>query len=104
MKKHPLIGAEIVSNIEEMEDVVGGIKHHHENYDGSGYPEGLKGKEIPIFARIIAIGDTFDAITTERPYKKALSKEFAIKELIKNKKHQFDPHLIDVFVKKLNNN
>ncbi len=100
MNKHPEIGAEIVSHIEEMDDVIGGIKYHHENYDGSGYPFGLKGKEIPLFARIIAIADTFDAITTERPYKKALSKDYAIEELVKNKNHQFDPELIDIFVKK----
>ncbi len=101
MKKHPTIGAEIVSNIEGMEDVVEGIKYHHEKYDGSGYPEGLKGKEIPLFARIIAIADTFDAITTERPYKKALSKEFAIKELVNNQASQFDPELINLFMESL---
>jgi len=66
------------------------VKYHHERWDGKGYPEGLKGEEIPLEARIIAVADSYDAMTTERPYRKALTKEEAIKELLKNAGTQFD--------------
>ena len=74
---------------------------HHERFDGLGYPRGLKAEEIPLFSRIICVADAFDAMTSERVYKKSLSKEEAINELLKNKGTQFDPDLVDAFIKSL---
>lgn len=97
MRKHPEIGARILSHVEEMQGVLPGVLCHHERFDGLGYPAGLKGEEIPLHARIIAIADTFDAITTERPYKAAIDWGEAIGELVKNSDTQFDPSLVKVF-------
>jgi putative two-component system response regulator len=72
-------------------------RYHHERWDGSGYPQGLKGEEIPLSARIVAIADVYDALTTSRPYKSAFSHERAI-EIIKNESHKFDPQLIRLFI------
>ena len=72
---HPDIGAVILNPIKELRECIEGVKYHHENYDGSGYPEGLKGEQIPLIASIISVADTFDAMTTDRPYRKGLSKE-----------------------------
>ncbi len=89
IEKHPVVGAEIVMGIDGMEKIVKGIKYHHEKWNGTGYPEGLKGEEIPLFARIISIADVLDALTTERPYKKAIGKEEAISYLLKRKGKEF---------------
>jgi len=89
IKKHPAVGAEIVMGIDGMEKIVEGIKYHHEKWNGTGYPEGLRGEEIPLFARIISIADVLDALTTERPYKKAMGKEEAISYLLKRKGEEF---------------
>ena len=89
MEQHPVIGAEIVMGIEGMEKILEGIKYHHERCDGSGYPENLKGDEIPLFAKIIAIADVFDALTTDRPYKKALSLYDALKYIKEREKTKF---------------
>jgi putative nucleotidyltransferase with HDIG domain len=97
MRKHPEIGARILSHVEEMRGVIPGVLCHHERFDGLGYPEGLKGDEIPLHARIIAIADTFDTITTNRPYKDAIDLAAASGELVKNSDTQFDPSLIKVF-------
>jgi len=102
MSQHPEIGADIVSTIKDMDNIVDGIKYHHENYDGSGYPEGISGKNIPKYARIIAIADTYDALTTDRPYRKRLLKKDALKEIKKNANIQFDPELVEIFCKKIN--
>ena len=97
MKKHPAIGARILEHIEEMEGVIQGVRHHHERFNGSGYPDGLKGKNIPLNARIIAISDAFDALTTDRPYNRAIEKNAALKRLKEVGGTQFDPLLTEEF-------
>ncbi len=99
MKKHPLFGYEIVSKVKGLIKVLDGIKYHHEHVDGSGYPKGLKGEQIPLFARIIAVADTFDAMTTDRPYRKALSYKEAIDELERFSGKQFDSLVVEAFKK-----
>ena len=79
MKTHPDKGAAILAQIEQLRDIIPGMRAHHENYDGSGYPQGLKGEEIPLLGRVITVADTFDAMTTDRPYQKAFTLEFAFK-------------------------
>ncbi|MFC1590510.1 HD-GYP domain-containing protein [Candidatus Omnitrophota bacterium] len=98
VKKHPEIGAMIIGPIKELAVVVKEVKHHQESFDGSGYPAGLKGDEIPFIARIIAVADTFDAITTDRPYRKKKSAEEAIKELKKFSGNQFDPVIVSALI------
>lgn len=83
MNLHPKYGSEILSHIKQLKDVIPGMRGHHEKYDGTGYPDGLKGNEIPLLARIIAVADTFDAMTTDRPYRKALTTDNAFDELKK---------------------
>ncbi len=97
MVEHPGIGARILAHVEEMQDVLPGVRYHHEWYDGSGYPDGLKGKEIPLHARIIAIADAFDALTTNRPYRKKSEKMEALELLNKDSASHFDPELLDLF-------
>ncbi|RLB04624.1 MAG: phosphohydrolase, partial [Deltaproteobacteria bacterium] len=101
MRKHPLLGADILGHIKQLRSIIPAIKYHHEHYDGSGYPEGLKGEEIPFHARIIAVADTFDAMITDRPYQKGMSKEEAVEELKRNAGTQFDPQVVDAFAKAL---
>uniref|UniRef100_A0A7V1EI62 GAF domain-containing protein n=1 Tax=candidate division WOR-3 bacterium TaxID=2052148 RepID=A0A7V1EI62_UNCW3 len=100
MKRHPEFGAEIVEPIKKLKNLVPNILHHHEKYDGTGYPMGLKGDKIPLGARIIAIADSFDAMTSDRPYRPRMDINVALGEIKKNRKTQFDPELADVFVKK----
>ena len=97
MKEHPAIGARILEHIEEMEGVIRGVRHHHERFDGNGYPDKLKGKDIPLQARIIAITDAFDALTTDRPYSKAIAKGDALRKLSENGGSHFDPSLVENF-------
>lgn len=100
MQGHPSRSAELVGTIAELRGLVqGAIKNHHENYDGSGYPDGLAGEGIPIGARIIMIADTIDAMTTERPYREALSFSRALDELNKYAGTQFDPNLVKLVCK-----
>jgi len=98
VKKHPVIGAMIIHPIKELGDVVKEVRHHQESYDGSGYPDGLKGIEIPFIARIIAVADAFDAITTDRPYRAKKSPEEAIKELKRFSGNQFDPVVVSALI------
>lgn len=98
IKTHPVMGANILSTIESFGDIKDIVMYHHERWDGKGYPKGLKGEEIPFLARVISIADTFDAITTTRSYRKALSPEYAREELIKNSGTQFEPMLVDLVV------
>lgn len=98
IKKHPITGYNILSSIEGLEDILDGIKYHHERFDGRGYPEGLKGKDIPLIARIIAIADTLDAMTSDRPYRKGFPFEYALEELKNVKGTQLDPEIVDVFL------
>ncbi|MFH1996515.1 MAG: HD domain-containing phosphohydrolase [Candidatus Omnitrophota bacterium] len=98
IKKHPAIGALIIRPIKELEAVAREVRAHQEAYDGSGYPDGLKGEEIPFIARIIAVADTFDAITTDRPYRGKKSAEEAIRELKKFAGNQFDPVIVSALI------
>jgi len=102
--KHPLIGANILSPIGEFKEIIIGIKHHHERYDGKGYPSGLKREETPLIAAIIAVADSYDAMTTDRPYKKALSKDDALKEIKRNSGKQFNPRVVGAFVEAFEGN
>jgi response regulator RpfG family c-di-GMP phosphodiesterase len=98
IRQHPIMGATILMPIKQLKTVVPGIRHHHERYDGNGYPDKLRGKEIPLFARIIAIADTFDALTSERPYRNKMSCEMAIKEMKRCSVTQFDPEILKAFL------
>jgi HD-GYP domain-containing protein (c-di-GMP phosphodiesterase class II) len=91
MHEHPSVGASIMQPIKELSESLLGVKYHHERYDGSGYPEGLKGDRIPLIALIISVADAFDAMTTDRPYRRALSKEEAVLEITRASGKQFDP-------------
>ena len=98
IKAHPRLGANIVANVPSLVPCISSILYHHERWDGGGYPEGLKGEEIPIEARILAIADSFEAMTSARPYRPALSLEEVVKELRQNTGTQFDPKLVEVFI------
>src|SRR4030043_88870 len=98
MKKHSEIGFRIASSNPDLASIAKGILSHHERWDGKGYPMGLEGKKIPITARIISVIDSYDAMTNDRPYRKAHSKEYAIKELLKYAGSQFDPVLVEPFI------
>lgn len=97
IESHPVIGAEIVSRLEVYKQSVDIIRHHHERWDGSGYPDGLIGEAIPLGSRIIAVADAFDAMTSERVYRPAMSVETAIEELQRGRGTQFDPQIVDIF-------
>lgn len=99
MAEHTTIGPKIVDNVKQLRRVVPGIMHHHEEYDGSGYPLALKGEQIPLVARIIAVADCFDAMTTDRPYRKSLPVETAIRELRKVTGRQFDGKVVQAFIR-----
>lgn len=101
IKRHPEIGYRILNTVDDMAEMAEYVLAHHERWDGKGYPKGLKGKEIPLQSRIIAIADSYDAMTSERSYRSALSEEVAIGELKLNAGTQFDPELIDVFIEKV---
>lgn len=98
IKQHADMGAEIIDHIKQLRQIVPGIKYHHEQMDGRGYPEGLHGGEIPILAKIIAVADTYDAMTTDRPYRRGLSQEVALKELKRCSGTQFDERVVQAFI------
>lgn len=98
IKKHPTIGGKIIGNIQEMPNLSSGAKWHHERYDGSGYPEGLKGAAIPEAARIIAVADAYDAMSSRRSYRAALSQDEVRREIEKGKGVQFDPTFADIMI------
>ncbi len=97
MKTHPNVGAAIVRNIPDVEKFVGGIKHHHEKWDGTGYPDGLRGDNIPLFARIIAIVDAFDAMTSGRSYTGFVDTTVAAERLVTESHDLFDPEILQIF-------
>lgn len=98
MKSHPVRGEKIVINIKKLQKISEWVKAHHEKWDGNGYPDGLKGEEIPVAGRIIALADTYDAMTSTRPYRIALSHEVAMAEIKRCSGTQFDPTLAEVFL------
>ncbi len=98
MKDHTGRGERMIKNVKKLRAVASWLKSHHERWDGRGYPAGLKGTEIPLFARVIALADTYDAMTSTRPYRKALPHEIAIQEIKRCAGIQFDPELAEVFV------
>jgi putative nucleotidyltransferase with HDIG domain len=98
IKKHPEIGARILQDIKQIKDIIPGVLHHHERYDGKGYPGGLAGEDIPLMGRIICLADCFDAMTSSRTYRKALPLEVALTELRRCSGTQFDPRLTEAFL------
>jgi putative nucleotidyltransferase with HDIG domain len=103
-KDHTLMGKQILETIDFLKDIVPLVLYHHEWWDGSGYPEGIKGEQIPLGARILAIADSYDAMTSDRPYRKALDQDVAVRELKKYAGTQFDPALVDIFIRELEKN
>jgi putative nucleotidyltransferase with HDIG domain len=99
MKKHPEKSAEILQGLPMFTNIALNVRHHHERFDGRGYPDGLKGEQIPLAARIILITDTFDAITSSRTYRKAMNYDIAYEELNLNSGTQFDPNLVQHFIR-----
>jgi diguanylate cyclase (GGDEF)-like protein/putative nucleotidyltransferase with HDIG domain len=97
IKEHPQLGAEILRHVVDLINCLPAILHHHEHYNGTGYPDGLKGEDIPLEARILAIADAYDAITSLRPYRQRLSSREALAELRRCAGNQFDPELVDIF-------
>ena len=98
MKRHPEIGANIVSPLRFAGEVGPMVLHHHERWDGGGYPHSLREEEIPLGARIIAVVDSFDAMITDRPYRKGLSEEEALKRLREGRGTQWQTELVDLFI------
>ncbi len=101
--RHPIVGARIAENLNCFKDVIPAIYYHHEVYNGSGYPEGLKGEKIPVAARILSIADAFDAMTSSRSYRVGMPVEEAVKRLVENIGNQFDPHLVVRFIDLIKN-
>ena len=98
MQEHPSIGAQILGKFKSFVDIVPGIRHHHEHFDGRGYPMGLKGNDIPLVGRIISVADAYDAMTTDRPYRVKLDRGEALAELKNNAGSQFDPEVVAAFI------
>ena len=98
METHPVLGEVIVRKAPQLALTLPGVRHHHERWDGGGYPDGLAGRSIPDTARILAIADTYDAMTSDRPYRKGLSAETALREIERGGGTQFDPDLSTAFV------
>jgi putative nucleotidyltransferase with HDIG domain len=99
IKQHPVDGAEILKKVKSLQKYVSPVRHHHEHYDGQGYPDGLDRDRIPLYSAIIAIADTFDAMTSTRPYRKALSRAAALRELRNGAGKQFHPDLVEAFLR-----
>ena len=104
IKNHPSIGAHILCNAEVFKDIIPIVKHHHERFDGNGYPSQLQGNDIPYFARIAAVADTFDAMTSKRTYRNALPIDVVKEEFIKCSGTQFDPNIANAFLNIIDNN
>jgi putative nucleotidyltransferase with HDIG domain len=98
MKTHPIKSAELAQHVSQLKDVVPALRHHHENWDGTGYPDGLAGELIPMYARVIMFADTIDAMTTDRPYRAALDESAVRAELVRMRGRQFDPRICDTLL------
>jgi putative nucleotidyltransferase with HDIG domain len=101
IKKHPVLGAELLENITQFKDIVPYVRSHHERYDGRGYPDGIHKENIPLVSRILAVADSFDAMTSNRPYRPTMNREYAFGELKKNASTQFDPIVVEAFLKRI---
>jgi HD-GYP domain-containing protein (c-di-GMP phosphodiesterase class II) len=102
MKKHCSFGDEIIRNIRQLRDIIPGVRSHHERFDGNGYPDRLSGSRIPLIGRIICVTDAYDAMTSDRPYRKGLSRDYAMDELVRCSGAHFDPKIVDAFIRVLN--
>lgn len=101
MQRHPELGAQLVRECPELLELIPGILYHHERVDGAGYPFGLRGEEIPLIARVIAVADTYDAMTSDRAYRAALSHQRALDELRLHAGKQFDAHIVEAALRAL---
>jgi putative nucleotidyltransferase with HDIG domain len=99
VKLHPEIGQRILSPIVDNSEILHAVRGHHERYDGKGYPDGLKKSKIPLGARILAVSDAYEAMTSDRPYRAAMSPDAALSQIESNKGTQFDPEIADIFTK-----
>ncbi|MBM4043625.1 MAG: HD domain-containing protein [Planctomycetes bacterium] len=99
VKRHPSVGAKIISNIEETADIAQAIRHHHERWDGSGYPDGLTGEDIPLASRILSVADAFDAMTSRRPYRDMFTRDEVMEELERKAGSQFDQKVVEAFLR-----
>ncbi len=102
LKEHPVIGAEILSQIKALRGTIPLVRHHHERFDGQGYPAGLRGKQIPLGARILAVADAFDAMISVQKHRKAISRQAALEEIQKGSGTQFDPEIVEAFIETIN--
>jgi HD-GYP domain-containing protein (c-di-GMP phosphodiesterase class II) len=100
--KHPALGGAFLAAVPELADIASIVRHHHEHFDGTGYPDGLQGEAIPLLSRIIAVADAYDAMTSERPYRPSLSHEDAAQELVRHSGTQFDRSLVEHLLSALN--
>jgi putative nucleotidyltransferase with HDIG domain len=98
VKQHPVDGADLVATMTKLRDVVPAVRHHHENWNGTGYPDGLAGEVIPLASRVIMLADTLDAMTTKRPYRNPLTEEDVRDEFVRCRGQQFDPGMVDVLL------
>jgi HD-GYP domain-containing protein (c-di-GMP phosphodiesterase class II) len=98
MKQHPVVGAMIVSSMPGFQEIIPGVRNHHERWDGTGYPDGLAGEAIPLLGRLLAVPDTMSAMTTDRPYRKGLTWEAALEEVERKSGTQFDPSIVAAFL------
>jgi HD-GYP domain-containing protein (c-di-GMP phosphodiesterase class II) len=101
MRRHPDIGAQILKPVPQLKDAALIVRHHHERFDGHGYPSGLAGEEIPVGARILAVADAFSAMVDQRVYKEPVSRRAALEELITCAGSQFDPRVVEAFIRLL---
>ena len=102
IKTHTEIGYRILNAVKKYDKIALATLHHHERYDGKGYPRGLKGEDIPLYSRIISVVDAYEAMTSDRVYRKAPGKDFAIEELKRFSGTQFDPKIVDMFIQCIN--
>ena len=101
IRRHPEIGYHILSSVNDMAEMAEFVLAHHERWDGQGYPKRLRQNDIPLQSRITAVADAYDAMLTQRPYQKPLSKAEALDELVRNAGSQFDPEIVEIFIKEV---
>ena len=103
MKEHVNNSIEIIRHLPEMDYLIPAAIGHHERWDGTGYPRGIRAEEIPVTARCLSIADVFDAITTDRPYRKGMATDYALEQIQHGAGKQFDPHLTEIFIQMIHN-